>query len=358
MLATCSRCPGFLPPFASACPHCGEPVGRSLRDVALAAAKVAAAGAVMMTLMACYGGGSDDGPFIDDECFSDFDCPSGLVCDFGFCTTAEICGNGIDDDFDGLTDAQDDECIDQDFELDCGNVIDDDADGLADCQDPDCNGTPGCLEICGNGQDDDADGLVDCADEACSACPTTETECGNLFDDDQDGTVDCDDVDCAAVCVAPVCGDALVAPTEECDDGNLIDGDGCSAICEVEPGEVCENLAVLPLGTTDGSNAGTTNVMSASCVVEGGTEVAYSFTAAAAGTLFVSLEAAHDMGLYAASECGEAGVELACDNSVLGGQLETIGVAMTQGQTIMVVADGAGPDAGGPFQLTASFVEE
>ncbi len=38
---------------------------------------------------------------------------------------------------------------------------------------------------------------------------------------------------------APACGDAVLDRTEECDDGNVLSGDGCSATCEVE---------LLPLG--------------------------------------------------------------------------------------------------------------
>ena len=34
----------------------------------------------------------------------------------------------------------------------------------------------------------------------------------------------------------PVCGDGDMEGEEECDDGNLIDGDGCSSICEIEEG--------------------------------------------------------------------------------------------------------------------------
>lgn len=32
----------------------------------------------------------------------------------------------------------------------------------------------------------------------------------------------------------PTCGDAVVQPGEQCDDGNVISGDGCSATCQVE----------------------------------------------------------------------------------------------------------------------------
>jgi len=59
-----------------------------------------------------------------------------------------------------------------------------------------CSGTG--YEDCGNGTDDDGDGLVDCDDPECwgvGAC-STETDCGNGLDDDLDGAVDCADDDC------------------------------------------------------------------------------------------------------------------------------------------------------------------
>jgi fibro-slime domain-containing protein len=36
-----------------------------------------------------------------------------------------------------------------------------------------------------------------------------------------------------------VCGNGLIEPGEECDDGNPTAGDGCSAVCTVEPGFAC-----------------------------------------------------------------------------------------------------------------------
>jgi len=38
---------------------------------------------------------------------------------------------------------------------------------------------------------------------------------------------------------ASVCGDSEPDPGEQCDDGNLANGDGCSAVCLVEAGFVC-----------------------------------------------------------------------------------------------------------------------
>jgi len=36
-----------------------------------------------------------------------------------------------------------------------------------------------------------------------------------------------------------VCGDGILHPSEVCDDGNIANGDGCSAICSLEPGYTC-----------------------------------------------------------------------------------------------------------------------
>src|SRR6185437_7311515 len=39
--------------------------------------------------------------------------------------------------------------------------------------------------------------------------------------------------------MAQVCGDGVIEGSEECDDGNTMSGDGCSAICTVEPWYTC-----------------------------------------------------------------------------------------------------------------------
>jgi cysteine-rich repeat protein len=38
-----------------------------------------------------------------------------------------------------------------------------------------------------------------------------------------------------------VCGNGLLEATEQCDDGNTVEGDGCSSTCTVENGFVCRN---------------------------------------------------------------------------------------------------------------------
>ena len=37
----------------------------------------------------------------------------------------------------------------------------------------------------------------------------------------------------------PLCGDSLLAASEQCDDGNGADGDGCSLACAIEEGWIC-----------------------------------------------------------------------------------------------------------------------
>ena len=59
-----------------------------------------------------------------------------------------------------------------------------------------------------------------------------ECDDGNLADGDG----------CSATCTLegpPPCGDARIWLGEQCDDGNPVGGDGCSSTCEVEPGYTC-----------------------------------------------------------------------------------------------------------------------
>jgi len=116
------------------------------------------------------------------------------------------CGDGVDNDSDGLVDCNDPDCWLTPncmwvVEL-CGDGIDNDGDNLIDCADPDCHGNPPCVNaenICDDGVDNDGDGATDCADSDCwtdLACAGGETNCTNGIDDDGDGEVDCWDFDC------------------------------------------------------------------------------------------------------------------------------------------------------------------
>src|SRR5699024_6492710 len=89
----------------------------------------------------------------------------------------------------------------------------------------DTPGSPCAPTTCGNGT---VEGTEQCDDgnlipfDGCTASCTNEPSCSG-------GT-----------CVA-VCGDGVILPggTEECDDGNTIAGDGCSPSCTTEAGFTC-----------------------------------------------------------------------------------------------------------------------
>ncbi|GIM08142.1 hypothetical protein Vretimale_12181 [Volvox reticuliferus] len=57
----------------------------------------------------------------------------------------------------------------------------------------------------------------------------TSENCYDGVDNDMDGLVDKADPDCQR------CGDETTDPEEECDDGNILDGDGCTSICTLPP---------------------------------------------------------------------------------------------------------------------------
>src|ERR1051325_2793318 len=68
-----------------------------------------------------------------------------------------------------------------------------------------------------------------------------------------------------AVCITNDCGNGIVDPGEACDDGNIMDGDGCSHDClslegcgngVPDPGEVCDDHNTAD-GTCDDGSAGT-----------------------------------------------------------------------------------------------------
>jgi hypothetical protein len=92
----------------------------------------------------------------------------------------------------------------------CDNGIDDDADGATDCDDEDCAGFPECViepergvAACTDGRDNDRDDLVDCDDTEDCAVVDALGECCNGEDDNGNGVVDefacacADSADCA-----------------------------------------------------------------------------------------------------------------------------------------------------------------
>ena len=99
-------------------------------------------------------------------CSADEGCPMGAACVGGSCTARgpEVCGNGLDDDGDGL--------IDEDCATAC--AADSDCAMMGElCVRGICQPS-GAAEVCGNGLDDDGDGMID---EGCGAPCRTDADC-------------------------------------------------------------------------------------------------------------------------------------------------------------------------------------
>ena len=84
----------------------------------------------------------------------------------------------------------------------------------------------------------------------------TAEVCNDGIDNDGDGLVDNNDPDCH------VCGDGNIDPGEQCDDGNNLNGDGCSAQCQTEapvnnpPNAQCQDVTVpTDSGVCDAASA-------------------------------------------------------------------------------------------------------
>ncbi len=94
-------------------------------------------------------------------------------------------------------------------------------------------------EVCGN---DVIDAGEQCDDgnlssgDGCSAYCLNES-CGNAITDAGEQCDDGNDVGgdgCGSLCTIEFCGDQIVQSPETCDDGNNVSGDGCSSACAVE----------------------------------------------------------------------------------------------------------------------------
>jgi len=101
-----------------------------------------------------------------------------------------------------------------------------------------------------------------------------------------------------------VCGNDVLDPGEECDDGNTEPDDGCNPICQIEPQEctVDENLGVLEPGeqiqrTLDMTVAG--DEWATSCS-EAGQDYVFAFTTNQSGNIHVqsAQQGHHAVGLY------------------------------------------------------------
>jgi hypothetical protein len=127
--------------------------------------------------------------------------PQGRTCGPADCNDAnpavhpmaiELCTDGIDNDCDGNVDG-----AGVDDDRDGYPIGGDDQCVVADCNDGNPAVNPGAAEICGDGVDNNCNGLKDAEEPACGG-PQNQEACGNCIDDNGDGLGDLLDPSCQA----------------------------------------------------------------------------------------------------------------------------------------------------------------
>ena len=168
----------------------------------------------------CQAGQCNLGPAVD--------CDDSNPCTTETCDPQEGCGYELNqaecDDADACTAG--DSCLDGVCQP--GGALDCDDDSP--CTEDSCQSDIGCVYVNLDGNCDDGDACT--SDDACVAglCVGQAVDC----DDGSSCTLDSCDVDagCQHALVEPCCGNGLVEPPEQCDDGNLSNEDNCTTLCQ------------------------------------------------------------------------------------------------------------------------------
>ena len=130
------------------------------------------------------------------------------------------CSDGLDNDFDGYVDLDDSDCDNATDDSEnnwnpgntqCSDNVDNDGDGFVDLDDSDCdnatddsedNWNPG-NSACSDGIDNDSDGLIDLLDPGCENLQDNDEfhvivgpQCSDNIDNDGDGLIDLQDPNC------------------------------------------------------------------------------------------------------------------------------------------------------------------
>ncbi len=163
------------------------------------------------------------------------------------------------------------------------------------------------------------------------------------------------------------CGNDEVDGGEQCDDGNMIAGDGCDAcVLETPPtsNDTCPGapLVLDPLSLSAVVTASTASLAanwSGSGCLTGTTnyrDAVYAVTSPIDGHLTLTLDPYFDGGMYVRTDCATTGAtaQLKCVDAIDGNGTETVGVPVQANVPLYVFVDGASTTQFGVFELSAS----
>lgn len=142
---------------------------------------------------------------------------------YGYEVDDVSCADGVDNDYDGLVDCADTDCLVLSHL--CGEIVpeipQDRPESGADADE--------ALQNCSDDVDNDNDGQFDCGDQDCRDIPetccireNTNETCSDGIDNDSNGFADCEDFGCRNGIFVDVCNESSDAT---CDDGKDNDGD-------------------------------------------------------------------------------------------------------------------------------------
>lgn len=232
--------------------------------------------------------------------------------------------------------------------------------------------TPGKSVLC-RCQDVESSGEKPCSDDGRSfgACSCATTENPEVPEKPGQRPIE---VDASADAELPSqCGDKVVQDSEDCDDGNKVEDDGCNSACKLagpNPASTrsCPGLdthvwskPVTYVGTTAGAPL-TGSLKPKACQTGSGTATTgassadrvFKVTAHKSGTMTVTTsDAAYDSLLYVTKACATDGVAyVSCANSNSGTGGEKMSFPVKAGAIYSVFVDGAGVSQQGAFRVT------
>ncbi len=123
------------------------------------------------------------------------------------------------------------------------------------------------------------------------------------------------------------------------------------------PGTCSDPLVAADPSVVNGDTTGQASAYIGSCQQGAAPEVVYAVTAAATGPMTFQLASTADLGLHVRTDCTDPATEIECVDAAIGGDLETLVVDATQGQTLFVIVDGYDVGEESAFTLAVNPAE-